>query len=122
MKKYIRTKYGIFKSNEYKLSIEELQGIKHGSTYSKDLKIADTIEELCDEFVIHNPNNDGDWFPKYFVYKNRIEDLFTESMIKLQKEKNIEVFASIWLEDGTLKSVAKMKGILSNGKIDWELL
>ena len=79
------------------------------------VKSADTIEELCDELVVHNPSNDGDFYPKHFVYQNKWETML-KPMSDYQKSKGIEIFGAIWTDKGLIY-VAKM-----NSKGDLELL
>ena len=73
---------------------------------SKDdvIKTADTIEELCDMFVY-----------KYQVFAPIVE------RAKVICEDITQVFGAIWTDKGLIY-VAKMKGVLPNGEIDWELL
>ena len=83
------------------------------------IKQADTIEELCDEIVIHNPNNDGEFFPKYFVYQNRREDLLNKKhadFCKKYYKLKVEIYGAIWTDKGLIY-VAKM-----NDKGELELL
>lgn len=76
---------------------------------------ADTIEELLDELVVHNPSNDGHWFPKYFVYKNDWKNLL-EPISDYKKSKGIEIYGAIWTDKGLIY-VAKL-----NEKGELELL
>ena len=134
--KYIRTKDGI-----YELEHIYMDGIIfHGSVeydregnviYDIDDKTtfitqADTIKELCDELIIKNPNNDGDFNKKVFVTTNRWEILLNEKHAKhcINRdiyEYDVEIFGAIWTYDSdgvpTLKAVAKM-----NDKGELELL
>jgi hypothetical protein len=71
------------------------------------LRQSDTIEELCDEFVI----------------KTDKEYISKRSLLELQDMNNYVpyIYGAIWTDKGLIY-VAKMKGILPNGEIDWELL
>lgn len=74
------------------------------------IKQADTIEELCDEFVLLNHKETG----KPFLDK----DL---EFLKNASKLGYDVRGAIWTDNGLIYR-AKMKGILPNGEIDWELL
>ena len=57
MSKFVRTKNGIYKVDAYdNAGTCIVGGFDNRKTFYKDeyLKMTDTIEELCDEFVIHN--------------------------------------------------------------------
>jgi hypothetical protein len=78
---------------------------------SEVIKIADTIEELCDEFVLEK----NDYF-EYMIFK-----LFTTAKaLKIESVKNKEVkaniYGAIWTDKGLIY-VAKM-----NDKGELELL
>ena len=100
--------------------------LKNGIWVENIIKQADTIEELCDELIIKNPNNDGDFNKKVFVTTNRWEILLNEKHAKhcINRdiyEYDVEIFGAIWTYDSdgvpTLKAVAKM-----NDKGELELL
>lgn len=102
--KYIRTTKGIWEIE--KLTKQDYEWLQKGEN-----KQADTIEELCDEFVLAK----NDYF-EYTIFR-----LFTTAKsLKLESAKNKEVVANIygaiWTEWG-LKYVAKM-----NEKGELELL
>ena len=86
--KYIRTE------NELRESIND---------YGDKYPIADTIEELCDEFVIVGTN----W--------QQIIDL-ESARYNLKRPKELKVYGAIWTDKG-LNYVAKM-----NDKGEFELL
>lgn len=110
--KYIRTPDGrFFKGDNY--------GFGVGMPYKNyDVKVADTVEELCDEFVSNNKLLE----PKYIYtnesliesWRNRFED---EVVVKGNKD----IKGGVWTDEGLIYK-AKMKGISPNGEIDWELL
>ena len=77
---------------------------------SKGLKV---VEELCDEFVIKAYcSNEPFLFMK--------EQMDIKGFIK-KCDKDTIIYGAIWTDKGLIY-VAKMKGILPNGEIDWELL
>lgn len=82
---------------------------------------ADTIEELFDEVVM--VRNDEKIKPQ--LLRDWDKDDFS-SFEKRLKTTNTQICGSIWVINNhsvpTLKPVAKMKGVLPNGEIDWELL
>lgn len=124
--KYIRTKNFVHDSKDVVVVNENgtlvvLRGIDkdfvertHGKTWNTGtnavLAQAETVEELCDEFVYTD-----DTF-KNVLYK-RLEPI--KSLIKLRH--NYQVFGAIWVvgenDEPILKSVAKM-----NSKGELELL
>lgn len=132
--KYIRTRDGrIFNLIAYKEDGEINGGIKYTSKLNgsyffiqKDniLKQADTIEELFDEYVYANKEKDIKCFcllhqPITTIYYGaKLEDIETKKLIN---DKNVEVYGAIWTDKGLIYK-ARMKGILPNGEIDWELL
>ena len=75
--KYVRTKDGnIYQNPTFSKSISEktLQPIIIGKDgYEEVLKQADTIEELCDEFVITSKDNNHIW--KMFKQKGKFLDI-----------------------------------------------
>ena len=122
--RYIRTedgrickvpnKTGIILYDNDKLLIDTT---KKGQTciYGIVEKQADNIEELCDEFVI-----------KVNVHNIVLHDLDSAlSYVKDYKNheltKDYIIYGAIWTDEGLIYK-AKMKGILPNGEIDWELL
>lgn len=124
--KYIRTKDGIYEPTAWQCDLSgELILVKaynkfgNDTVFAKDIvKEADTIEELCDEFVSNNKLLE----PKYIYsnesliqsWRNRFEDEITVN-------GNKDIKGAIWTEGGLIYA-AKIKGILPNGEINWELL
>ena len=98
--KYIRTKDKIIKEpNDYANKLVECP----------TLKIADTIEELCDQFV---------FVDNFYLHEHRVCHSF-ENAIALSKKHNVDIKTfrgAIWTEEG-LVYVAKM-----NDKGELELL
>lgn len=91
--KYIRTKEGtILKGNPNRVDTDRFEIVK----------VADTIEELCDEFV-YSDN----------VFKNVIYENYKALKMLLKIRKNYIVYGAIWTEWG-LKYVARMnsKGVM----------
>ena len=115
--KYIRTKDGIYRGGEFYLdgldeNLKPTFKIKVRSTITENeiVKKADTIEELCDEFVIV-------W--KDYEYKHCIWEDLKELKLSYkdwQFDEMENIFGAIWTEWG-LKYVAKM-----NEKGELELL
>ena len=95
------------------------------------IKQADTIEELCDEVVCEQTHtlmrpyfkkHDDEGFP---------DETYHEGIVNAIRKghfnaKNFDWFGAIWTTgdngEPILKSVTKLKGILPNGEIDWELI
>ena len=113
--KYIRLTIGIFEVEE------DFKPLKNDMVYipneglNKIIAQADTIEELCDEYVIHYANgyhlitiNNGD-----IIFKDDFDYGFK---LKFALENNWEIYGSIWVDDNLIK-VAKM-----NEKGEMELL
>lgn len=90
------------------------------------VKQADTIEELCDEFYI---DYGQERFP-YSTYRQYERYAGWGDLIRYLREIHFTgydgVYGYIWVilpnNAPILKPVIKMKGILPNGKIDWEIL
>ena len=103
--KYIRTKDTIFKVVEETDTIYKVVAKNKKNTYSKSkcqtyvLESADTIEELCDEFVVIDNEND------HLVIGHAFKE-----------ETDKELFGAIWTDKGLIY-VAKM-----NEKGELELL
>ena len=115
--KYIRTKEGVFKlENTYVYKGKTYYGMEIVSTFTEEEIIAqaDTIEELCDEFVIDYKEENPLQRP-YVVYT-----LVKPQMPKLAKLKQerpfINIYGAIWTAKGLIY-VAKM-----NEKGELELL
>ena len=117
MKKYIRTKDTIFEimskaGNTY--SVTKAYGeftIVNGKIVVKE---ADTIEELCDGYVVES---DDGWYT-FQIINFAIQDYHIRERYQ---EQNIILYGFIKTNKGLIY-VAKMKGVLPNGEIDWELL
>lgn len=117
--KYIRTKDGIVDISNYIEKDFYYQDTKTPDYIGKEkiIKQADTIEELCDCFVkIKRKEN-----CKPYILKFDYKDLpkLKEQAVKYP---NSPVYGAIHIEDKGLIYVAKMKGVLPNGEIDWDLL
>lgn len=83
--------------------------------YLKDIvKQADTIEELCDGYVVES---DDGWYGFKIINFAKQDYHIRERY----QEQNIILYGFIKTDKGLIY-VAKMKGILPNGEIDWELL
>lgn len=115
--RYIRTKDGVIGcfTSKHEYLLEDENYLKENAI----IKQADTISELCDEFVYVKKSEkpitvsiekDMMFFSKPFRFM-KIEHALKEGTI----------YGAIWTDKG-LSYVAKMKGILPNGEIDWELL
>ena len=120
--KYIRTKDGkIFDISNFEVKREiyengELKIYEFWTTRFLDrqvielftneiLKQVDTIEELFDEFV-YELKSGGKFIDEKLVNKFDIYE---------------QIYGAIWTDKGLIYK-ARMKGILPNGEIDWELL
>ena len=118
--KYVRTKDGKLHFNlgetkngiiiEYNYLAD---GLDLAVNYDAIEKQADTIEELCDEFVFHTL----DGYEQHFLSRGHLEDVLSNKNINLQEYLSCrEIYGAIWTEWG-LKYVAKM-----NDKGELELL
>ena len=108
--KYIRTNEGIYNtSKEYRGKyihdgiVENVDGIETTN------RQADTIEELCDAFVIGNK-------PLPIIWSKKALEKDIMPKLKYHAEKNCEVYGAIWTDKGLIY-VAKM-----NDKGELELL
>ena len=103
--KYIRTKDGIYKT---------------GPLYVKSkyvLKEADTIEELCNEFVLLDYKNFNELEHYSFKEINPLLELVKNLKYRPKEyRKEVRCYAAIWTEWG-LKYIAKL-----NDKGEFELL
>ena len=128
--KYIRTKDGIY---ERIMVVRQVCDDKEVAVIRPDkiefepiLKQADTIEELVDEFVALL-FDDEIIYECPLGYYTEIFKARTHCLQSLIKSYNINmigvraIYGAIWTDKGLIY-VAKMKGVLSNGEIDWELL
>ena len=122
--KYIRTEDGVYelKINEedkknnivnyFYIDFSEHLRLTFDKKELRKYKQADTIKELCDEYVL---------LDKELNHRHIIT-----SAQGFMPSKDYELYGAIWItgehNEPILKSVAKVKGILPNGEIDWELL
>ena len=126
--KYIRTKNQIIEIDNNKYSLIKLNGNKllnvkinefGGIKREYIIKQADTIKELCDKFAMKTNVSDEpfllDKISEVKVLKKQIKNY---SQIKYLKKI---IYGAIWTDKGLIYK-AKMKGVLPNGEIDWELL
>lgn len=81
----------------------------------KILKQADTVEELCDEFVVIGMSKNH---IERAIYNEFDKELFTNLKCNAN---GFEIYGAIWTNKGLIYK-ARMKGISPNGGIDWELL
>lgn len=113
--KYIKTKDEIFEYNP----------LLNVSVYKDAIEEADSIEELIDEKVLIEKDGNPTLLEEVDFDRN-IYLRINEYEFATQLPNNPIIYGSIWIynNDGvpTLKPVAKMKGVLPNGEIDWELL
>lgn len=125
--KYIRTKdnYGgeemIFDTAELIKTKSELMPYNtddgEGIMAEDIIKQADTIEELCDEFVGISKIN-------HKAYTGKLDGAywFKQSNGWLDRVDNYEkIYGAIYTDKGLIYK-AELKGVLPNGEIDWELL
>ena len=106
---YIRTKDGVYLVDEeretYFIKLSK-NGFENYVPREKVLNQSENLEELCDEFVIDNPNDWND-IKKPFVYENIRKRLFEEHSIEFRKNHNITLYGAIWTSKGLIY-VAKM--------------
>lgn len=119
--KYIRTKNEIFEvikeDGNWIICISAFERMKKCQCCLKKhaiIKQADTIEELCDEFVV--AYEDG----ARIVYGD-LEWAKVKAKASLELGNKSIIYGAIWTDKGLIYK-AKMKGVLPNGEIDWELL
>ena len=131
--KYIRTKDGIYEILEkHKLpiggEIYYITNCINKNFYSYEvIKQADSIEELFDEFrgiwINYYESEKKDAHEEYHYDKGK--NVFYADFDELTPKEAIEKFdifyGAIWTDEGLIYR-ARMKGVLPNGKIDWELL
>ncbi len=112
--KYIRTKDGIwlFGGTHFKgdVIIGKKQEIDFGFCFDKKdaIKQADTIEALCDEFVIYDAD-----IKKCYILEKGFYHRFDEECKKALHLADRYIYGAIWTEWG-LKYVAKMN---DNGEL-----
>ena len=108
--KYIRTKDGIFDETEHRHTIKNgkvsIMGI------FCEFKQADTIEELCDGYVIEHPINAF----KFFYNKEEMQKYLLRTCLRMFTFNELNIYALIKTDKGLIY-VAKM-----NEKGELELL
>ena len=113
--KYIRTKDGIYRVLQYGsvkkhyVVIAVCLGHKVIDT-SEIIKTADTIEELCDEFVV--VENKSHNIPSYL--EEAINRFMEKQDGELSDDYHIEIYGAIWTDKGLIYK-AKMN---SNGELE----
>ena len=116
--KYIRTKDGIYdldKSIWHEFTGRKVK-IPYCEEYEKQLALcrtADTIEELCDEFVLENEIKDDE---KYSVLTKSQFAFFKKAIIETIPVTKQKCFGAVWTDKGLIY-VAKI-----NDKGELELL
>ena len=125
--KYIKTKDGIYDKVDEMLVLASMppkymlkkNGVYVGYEQCQKCILADTIEELFDEFVITSKNFQT-------PLTESVIDCKIKDILEVARIVEGQIYGAIWIkgehDEPILKSVAKMKGILPNGKVDWELL
>lgn len=130
--KYIRTKDGIYEvakeqKNNFLVSLKNIEEDCYDvpCINKKDiLKQANAIPELCDGFWWENEDYSEPIFisNKEFLmdrlnsWKQSDKELGTDCFSK------ISVYGSIYIKGKGWAHVAKMKGVLPNGEVNWKLL
>lgn len=119
--KYIRTKDGKIWSfsNPNNIFLYEGSDKKNGKwlhEIGEVSKEADTIEELCDEFVFVDESGKKDLVDGN--YKAKLQECGTSSVVRvlMKQDRPKELYGAIWTDKGLIY-VAKM-----NGKWELELL
>lgn len=98
MKKYIRTKDGVWETEEYwKRPPIEIMSLKE-----EIIKQADTIEELCDYFVVEYTSGEHAMF-RHFCDLERHYELYTQDYHHVAGR-----YGAIWVTGKGLIYVAKM--------------
>lgn len=122
--KYIRTEYNIWEVVE---ETEIIYRVKSKSDphniYSKSkcqtdvIKSADTIEELCDEFVVYTPNMYSNMkvYLRY-EFESKLDSAIQDYANYKDLNEEVYVYGAIWTDKGLIY-VAKM-----NDKGELELL
>ena len=112
--KYIITKDGIYRNASVSTDLVIICRDRECEVNPSDIiNQADTIEELCDEYRY------GEHKLCYMYDKNVWLDWETDN--ELTEEEIATVKAAIWTDKGLI-FIAKMKGILPDGEIEWELV
>lgn len=125
--KYVRTKdkkgkQYIISDRDYIFQIKDNKVIFARGYEEELLGQADTIEELFDEFVSITENLTPEILvPKYISTKDTLTNAWKNRFEDELCYENVVIFGAIWTDKGLIY-VAKMKGVLPNGEIDWELL
>jgi len=129
--KYIRTNDGVYKFEDFTKTRGEVCLNHYGyqtkdgvcllgtlAEWKKDGKFANNIEKLFDKYVVVKQFDDFKKIGSFYECEYEI-DCFKRKI----KSNNpiLAIYGAIWTEWG-LKYAAKMKGVLPNGEIDWELL
>ena len=79
-------------------------------------KQADTIEELCDWFIVEGDDNE-------ITYHKTLSSAETDGKdYILESNETYTIYGCVSVKGKGLFYRAKMKGVLPNGEIDWELL
>lgn len=123
--KYIRTKDG--RITTLKDELMDNPGLWILGGKENILEIVDTVEDLFDEFrgiwinYYESEKKDAHEEYHYDKEKNVFYNDFEELTHKEAIEKFDAFYGAIWTNKGLIYK-AKMKGILPNGEIDWELL
>ena len=73
--------------------------------YEEAVKVADTIEELCDEFVVEGKS-----------YHIVLDKMGYETIKRYEKDEDINIYGAIWTGKGLIY-VAKVKE-----SVEWKLL
>ena len=108
--KYIRTKYGIYNAiKEFKIG--DMIGVPYNGLV-KIIAQADTIEELCDEFLLIDEKYKHDFFIDH--YYDEIIDIYNDEKERVYRQRKL--FGAIWTDKGLIY-VARM-----NSKGELELL
>jgi len=114
---YIRTKNELVEFNIIRKimpDVYEVKDIKDRYLHKEEiLKQADTIEELCDCCILVGNNN--------HIPCNKLPYKYYQELARYYELEDFVVYGAIWTSKGLIYK-AKMKGILPNGEIDWELL
>jgi len=132
--KYIRTKDRVFKARE-EFCKGYYDDFCNPVFFEEVIKQSDNIEELCDVIVCRNElfypltsNREGNEFNWEEINRFRTSVCIGEEEYNKIKETTndfelyfYKVYGAIWTDKGLIY-VAKMKGILLNDEIDWELL
>ena len=118
--KYIRTKDGkiidihdYWSTKAFEIEPDEnywvTEWLIRNGLRREDCKIADTIEELCDEFVLFYDNEETE---PDLTYRGGFNDLYFQNELK----HSAKCYGAIWTDKGLIY-VAKM-----NDEGEWELI